>query len=205
MTRTRIKICGVTSADIAEAAVEAGADAIGLVFAKNSPRRIDMDDAIEIADAVAPFITVIGLFQLTRADDPLLDEWWGEWVQLHGNEDEALVEQVAQTHKVVRGFRFDEEQVRRWNACPYVESLLIDGTSGGGGAGFDHAALAALKHELDKPIILAGGLNAENVGNAIRAVRPFAVDVSSGVESGPGVKDPDLIRAFCNAVREADR
>jgi phosphoribosylanthranilate isomerase len=202
--RTRIKICGITSVELAVTAVEAGADAIGLVFAKKSPRCIDIDTALEIAESLPPFVTPIGLFQLDRADDPALAEWWGEWVQLHGKEDETLVEQVAESHRVIRGFRFSQSEVARWERCEYVHTLLIDGSPGGGGETFDHAALASMRDEIIKPIILAGGLTAQNVGDAIREVRPFAVDVSSGVERERGVKDAKLIEEYCAAVRDAD-
>lgn len=204
MARTRIKICGITDVQSAEAAVEAGADAIGLVFAKGSPRRIDFDTAIEITDVLPPFVTAVGVFQLANAADAELDEWWGEWVQLHGSEDEALVEKIAESHKVIRGFRFSKESIMQWNRCSCIEAMLIDGSAGGGGETFDHAQLARLTGRLDVPIILAGGLTPENVGDAIRTVRPFAVDVSSSVEKEPGVKDPNRIRAFCKAVRQAD-
>lgn len=202
--RTRIKICGITSIELALVAVEAGADAIGLVFAKKSPRCIDIDAALEISEALPPFITPIGLFQLERADDPVLSEWWGEWVQLHGEEDETLVEQVAESHRVIRGFRFSPDGLARWERCEHVHSLLIDGTAGGGGEMFDHAELATMRREIFKPVILAGGLTPETVGKAIHAVRPHAVDVSSGVERERGVKDAGLIAHFCAAVREAD-
>ena len=94
--------------------------------------------------------------------------------------------------------------MRCWNACADVDALLVDGPDPGSGQAFDHDELAALMPELTKPLILAGGLTPENVGEAIRRVRPYAVDVSSGVESAPGIKDPAKIAAFCAAVRAAD-
>jgi phosphoribosylanthranilate isomerase len=203
--RTRIKICGVMSPQVAEAAVEAGADAIGLVFASGSPRCIEMDDALRIADAVAPFITPVGVFQLTGADDTTLGAWPHPWCQLHGAEDERVVAAARRTHRVIRGFSWDADALRRWNGCADVDALLIDGPEGGSGAPFDHGALAPERAGLHKPVILAGGLRPENAAEAIRAVRPFAVDVSSGVERERGVKDVGLIRAFCEAVREAER
>ncbi|HRP62877.1 MAG TPA: phosphoribosylanthranilate isomerase [Phycisphaerales bacterium] len=203
--RTRIKICGIMTVDAALAAIDAGADAVGLVFAPNSPRRIDLDDAIEIVDALPPFVTPVGLFQLGKnASNADLDEWWCEWCQLHGDEDEKTVAKVAESHRIIRGFPFNAAQIKRWNDCDEVAALLIDGSKGGGGTSFDHAGLARMTPEIDKPIILAGGLTPENVGDAIRAVRPFAVDVSSGVESSRGVKDAALIHKFCAAVRAAD-
>ena len=123
-------------------------------------------------------------------------------MQLHGRETEEVVARAPRP--VIRGFGFDAEEVRRWEACPHVAALLIDGPAAGSGAAFDHHALAALRTELRKPVILAGGLTPENVADAIRVVRPDAVDVSSGVESSPGVKDPERIRAFCAAVRAAE-
>jgi len=126
------------------------------------------------------------------------------WVQLHGDEDEQAVAEFAKTKHVIKGFCFDPEQVKRWNADPHIDVLLIDGSSGGKGDLFDHQQLAEMMPTIEKPIILAGGLNAENVSAAINTVRPFCVDVSSAVESAPGVKDPELIREFCEAVIKAD-
>jgi phosphoribosylanthranilate isomerase len=204
MTRTRIKVCGITSVEQALAAAEAGADAIGLMFAPKSPRRIDIETAIEIIEVLPPFVTPVGVFQLRTGNEPELAEWWEEWCQLHGGEDESLIEHVAEEHRIIRGFHFDAAHVRRWEHCTDIEALLIDGSAGGKGEAFDHTALASMMDEITRPVILAGGLTPQNVGEAIRAVRPYGVDVSSGVESSPGVKEPDLIRHFCDAVREAD-
>ncbi|MEE2906479.1 MAG: N-(5'-phosphoribosyl)anthranilate isomerase, partial [Planctomycetota bacterium] len=124
------------------------------------------------------------------------------WIQLHGEETEAIAAQAR--GPVVRGFSFSPEAVRRWNACPHVELLLIDGPGKGAGRTFDHDQLLELQHEITKPIVLAGGLDPDTVGEAIAAIRPWGVDVSSGVESGRGIKDPARIRAFCEAVRAAD-
>ncbi|MHC4710262.1 MAG: phosphoribosylanthranilate isomerase [Planctomycetota bacterium] len=201
---TRVKICGITSPELARAAVEAGADAIGMVIdVPHSPRSIGFDAAREIHEAVPAPVMSIAVVQ--DPDPSLADRWSGTWFQLHGDEDEALVGRFARAKHVIKGFRFDPDQVKRWNDCRHVEILLIDGSSGGRGEAFRHEELAALMPQIYKPVVLAGGLTPQNVAPAIRAVRPFAVDVSSGVESSPGVKDPQLIKEFCAAVAEADR
>lgn len=204
--RTRIKICGITTPDAARTAIEAGADALGIVFASGSPRQITIDQAVEIFKVVPPFVTVVGVFQLDNRPNQALEDWKniGRWVQLHGDEDEAIAKRLSRSFRVIKGFRFDAKQVGRWDRCDAVEMLLIDGAKPGGGRGFKHAALAERMPEIRKAVTLAGGLAPENVGEAIRTVRPFAVDVSTGVESKPGEKDPALIRAFCEAVRAAD-
>jgi phosphoribosylanthranilate isomerase len=226
MTRTRIKICGITSLDLAKAAVDAGADAIGLVFAASSPRKISIDTAAEIVGWLPPFVTAVGVFQLTTATEarrpagtkpivdrptsivnPELEQWkqMAHWVQLHGDESEQVVKQVARTSGVIRGFRFDEGQVRKWDQSPHVRMLLLDGPAPGSGRAFRQESLRELMPRLGKPVLIAGGLTPENVGAAIRAARPYGVDVSSGVETEPGKKSPELIRDFCNAVRQADQ
>jgi phosphoribosylanthranilate isomerase len=201
--RTRIKICGVRSVQTSLLALEAGADAIGLVIeVPDSPRRLTLEQAAAIAAALPPLAMAVAV---TRDPDPSLAERWnGQWFQLHGDEDEELVARFARRRHVIKGIRFDPQQVRRWNRCPGVEILLIDGTQGGRGESFRHQELAAMMPEITKPVVLAGGLTPLNVAEAIRIVRPFAVDVSSGVESAPGVKDEALIRRFCQAVAEAD-
>jgi phosphoribosylanthranilate isomerase len=200
--RTRIKICGVRSVETALLALEAGADAIGLVVdVDDSPRRLPLEAAASIAAALPARAMAVAVM---RDPDPALAERWpGRWIQLHGGEDESLVARLGRTRHIIKGFRFDPEAVRRWSRCPGVEILLVDGSAGGRGGSFDHADLAAMMPEIAKPVVLAGGLTPGNVAAAIRAVRPFAVDVSSGVESAPGVKDHGLIRAFCAAVAQA--
>ncbi|MFB3138270.1 MAG: N-(5'-phosphoribosyl)anthranilate isomerase [Phycisphaerales bacterium] len=200
---TRIKICGITSIEMAAVAVDAGAESIGLVIdVPDSPRCLTIGQAQAIAHALPPAVMSIAVLQ--DPPDALTEQWTGSWVQLHGSEDEAFTCRFARTKHIIRGFRFDPEQVLRWNACQGVEVLLIDGSTGGQGDLLDHQALAEMMPQIEKPVILAGGLTADNVAQAIRTVHPFAVDVSSGVESSPGVKDVGLIRRFCQAVRDAD-
>ncbi|UCD75626.1 MAG: phosphoribosylanthranilate isomerase [Phycisphaerales bacterium] len=205
--RTRIKICGITAPEIAEVAVEGGADFIGLVFARGSPRRItDFRVATEIISVLPAGVEPVGVFAHPLHEASADLEQWkscGHWCQLHGELDEESLRDLAQSHRVIRGFHFTEEQTLRWNACADVTALLIDGPRAGSGQSFDQARLAAMMDRINKPVFLAGGLDPQNVGAAIRAVRPYAVDVSTGVESSPGVKDPNLIRAFCRAARAA--
>ena len=206
--RTRIKICGIATPRIAEVAVKARADFIGLVFAEGSPRRIeDFRIATEIITVLPKHIEPVGVFAhpLDEANADL-EQWkmCGDWCQLHGRLSEEVLEKLAESHSVIRGFHFSEKEVLRWNGCNDVTALLIDGPRAGSGRSFDHTQLASMMNRIARPVFLAGGLNPENVGAAIRTVRPYAVDVSSGVESSPGVKDPSLIRAFCETVRAAD-
>lgn len=207
--RTRVKVCGITSPDDAAAAVEFGADAVGFILVPGTPRYIDPDDAAAILHALPPFVTGVGVVRDLDVDAfceveqrcpcPLM--------QLHGKEPAKTV--AACGPGVVKAFRYDKATIRsqldRWNALDEVDALLIDGSDGGAGEAFDWNELAGVLTEDDtKPIILAGGLHAGNVADAIRAVRPYAVDVSSGVESSPGVKDHAKVEAFIDAVRRAD-
>lgn len=200
--RTRIKICGITSPDMALVAAEAGADAIGLMFAPGSPRSVLPGVAQQIAKAIPPLVSAVGVFK--NPSDPDLQNWRGQWVQLHGDEEESQIARVSANRRIIKAIRFDRAQVHRWDRNPNVAAVLIDGSAGGEGKAFDHARLAEMMAELKAPVILAGGLTPDNVGAAIRAVRPYAVDVSSGVESSKGVKDAARIRAFCAAVRDTD-
>ena len=198
---TLIKICGLRSAEMARAAVEAGADAIGFVIeVPGSPRSLTVGQANAIAATLPPRIITIAV--VSDPDPAVAEQWHGTWLQLHGSEDERTVARFASTRHVIRGFRFDPDAVRRWNDCTDVNTLLIDGSAGGRGEVFRHEELAALMPQIGKPVVLAGGLTPDNVADAIRTVRPWAVDVSSGVETAPGVKDEGLIRRFCAAVRE---
>ncbi len=204
--RTRIKICGLrTEADVA-AAVDAGADAVGLVFVPGSPRWIDAEQAAELVCALPPLVDSVGVF----ADAPLeevialaSDACVG-MVQMHGCEDRRLLEVVRDDFAVIRAVEFSADAIAAWGSDAGIDMLLVDGSAGGLGETLDWKSLAAHRGRITRPLILAGGLTPDNVGDAIRLVRPYAVDVSSGVEIERGVKEPALIRAFCDAVREAD-
>lgn len=209
MPRTRIKICGISTTDHALAAAEAGADAIGFMFYRESPRWIDPDDARAIMDTLPPLVATVGVFV-----NPSIEKFCDceeacptNYVQLHGQEDEAMVRQCGPW--LIRAVRYDAATIAadlaRWDAIDEVDAILVDGSVGGEGVTLDWHGLAAAARPISTPIILAGGLTPENVGEAIRVVRPYGVDVSSGVERSRGQKDPDLIRDFCRAVREADR
>lgn len=208
MARTRIKICGVTTEESALAAAGAGADAVGLVFASGSPRYLDPARAWEIAGVLPPFVSTVGLFVDVDLERFIEIEQIcpTTLVQFHGNEPEELVRHCGPN--LIKAVRFDAATIgrdlARWEAVDEVDAILVDGSTGGRGTTFDWSLLAPHVERTSKAIILAGGLTPENVGDAIAAVRPFAVDVSSGVERERGVKDPGLIEAFCRAVREAD-
>lgn len=208
MPRTRVKICGIRDPDAAHAAAHAGADALGFVFVRSSVRYVEPQEAYAIMAGLPPFVSTVALFV-----NPSVDLFCDTeetcpttYTQLHGNEDPALVRQCGPG--VIKAIRFDQASIAadlaRWDAIDEVDAILVDGGAGGEGLSFDWSVLAPLVDNIAKPIILAGGLTPENVGRAIRAVRPFGVDVSSGVERERGIKDADLIEAFCDAVRRAD-
>ncbi len=206
--RTRIKVCGITTPDAAAAAVDAGADAIGFVFVPQTPRHINPDDAAEIMFALPPMVTAVGVIQDLDVDAfcELEQRCPAQMMQLHGKEPVETVKACGPG--IVKAFKFEAatigSQLKRWGAIDEVDAVLIDGSAGGTGESFDWNALVPHLDGFDKPIILAGGLDAGNVAEAISIIRPYAVDVSSGVESSPGVKDPAKIAAFCAAVRATD-
>lgn len=207
MPRTRVKICGLRDRESIRAAVDAGADAFGFVFVKASPRHIDPDEAFALMADLPPFVSSVGLFQNASVDTFIEIESHcpTHLTQLHGSETVAVVRECG---PAIKAIRFDPntiaDEIARWNAVDEVEALLVDGSWGGEGVAFDWAAIIEPAKALTKPLILAGGLTPDNVAEAVRMVKPFAVDVSSGVESERGVKDPAKIKAFCKAVREAD-
>jgi phosphoribosylanthranilate isomerase len=208
VSRTRIKICGITDEEGLFAACDAGADAVGFVFHAKSRRFIDPEEAFELVSYLPPFVSSVGLY----VDCPVekfadIEELCPtDKTQLHGNESEDVVRRCGPG--VIKAVRFDagtiERELARWSAIDEVDAVLVDGSAGGEGVAFDWAGLAKVKEACRKPLIIAGGLTSANVGEAVRVVRPYAVDVSSGVESEPGVKDRGMIEAFCRAVRKAD-
>ncbi|MFK7789262.1 MAG: N-(5'-phosphoribosyl)anthranilate isomerase [Phycisphaeraceae bacterium] len=213
MPQTRIKICGIKEVDTALAAMDCGADALGFVFVEKSPRNVTTAQAKAIIQALPDDAVSVGLFVDCPPEDvrAILDDAGLTIAQLHGHESIDDMDALA-GYPVWKALPFDEDFptiASTWDHDPRVEALLIDtpptgGLTGGSGITFDWAGLTKVKHHFAKPIILAGGLTPENVGDAIRAVKPFAVDVSSGVESSRGVKDIERIKAFCDAVRQAD-
>lgn len=208
MARTRIKICGIRDEASLTAAAQAGADAVGFVFVESSPRYIRPADAWKLAGLLPPMVATVGLFQNPGVDDfaEVEEVCPTTLTQLHGEERDQIVEMIGPD--LIKAIRFDPETIadrlKHYDGFPEVSAILIDGSAGGEGTAFDWTRLAPHLEGIAKPIVLAGGLTPENVGEAIRAVRPFAVDVSSGVERERGIKDPDLIRAFCRAVVRAD-
>jgi len=201
----RIKICGLTRIEDLQQAVQAGADALGLVFYPPSPRYVDVPTATRLARAVPPFISIVGLFvnadpqtvRATLAAVPL------HVLQLHGDEDETYCCQFDRPYIKAARVRPGMDLIQYAAAFPSAQPILLDAFVdgyGGGGKVFDWSLVPA---SLGKPLILSGGLDADNVGEAVRRLRPDAVDVSSGVEAGRGIKDGAKIRAFVTAVRSA--
>ncbi len=205
---TRIKICGITRVEDAQCAAHAGADAIGLVFAPESPRCISVEQARAIAAATPPFVTRVGLFVNAAPDDvrATLREVPLDVLQFHGEEDPSYCGSFGIPY--IKALRMKPGLDVRAEAARYAHAagILLDAfdtmARGGTGVSFDWTRIPA---EIGKPLILAGGLSAENVADAVRAVKPWAVDVSSGVEVSPRtskpIKDHAKIRAFIHAVR----
>ena len=200
MSRVHAKICGVRTPEDAMAAADAGASMVGLVFVPGSPREIDRGQAEAILAALPAGVEPVALLMDAAPDHPVL-AWWQGRVQLHGSETEATCEAIAaRGHALMRGFAFSPEAVRRWDACRAIDTLVVDGPRGGSGHGFDHAVLAAMVPSLRARVLLAGGLTPANVAQAIESVRPWGVDVSSGVERVRGTKDHALVADFCRAA-----
>jgi phosphoribosylanthranilate isomerase len=205
---TRIKICGITRIEDAECAAREGADAIGLVFAPESPRCISVEPARAIAAATPPFVTRVGLFVNAAPDDvrATLREVPLDVLQFHGEEDPSYCGSFGRSYiKAIRmrpGLDVLAEAARYADAAGFLLDAFDTTARGGTGVSFDWTRIPA---EIGKPLILAGGLTPDNVAEAVRAVRPYAVDVSSGVEASPGrspaIKDHAKIRAFIQAVR----
>lgn len=206
MHRTRIKICGITRPEHAQAAAALGADALGLVFYPPSPRFLGWDQARQVAVAIPAFVSVVGLF--VNAEPATVREVLAEvplqLLQFHGEEDEGYCRAFGLPYikaaRVVPELDLVEYALR----FPSAQALLLDAyVEGYGGRGrtFDWSLIPA---RLPKPVILSGGLDPQNVVHAVRAVRPWAVDVSSGVESAKGIKDEQKIAAFIAGVRHGE-
>jgi len=206
--RTRIKICGITRIEDARAVVDSGADAIGLVFYPRSPRAVSIAQAAKIAAAVAPFVTLVGLFVNADAEHvrEVLRQVPLGLLQFHGDETEQQCQQFDRPYIKAIRMRPEVNRDSLSSAYPSAQALLLDaytpGTYGGTGEQFSWQRIPA---DLGRPVILAGGLHVGNVANAIARVHPYAVDVSGGVEADKGIKDAAQVHAFVKAAQQADR
>lgn len=203
MSAVRSKICGITRIEDALAAVQAGADAIGLVFYAKSPRAVSIQQARAIVAALPPFISTVGLFvNASRCElNETLDAVPLDMLQFHGDETPEQCEGYHRPFIKALRVQTGDDIAASCRLYAGASGILLDtyvaGVPGGTGETFDWALIPG---GLSKPIILAGGLTSANVAQAITQVRPYAVDVSGGVESGKGIKDHDKIRAFMSAV-----
>ena len=208
MAATRIKICGVTRAQDARSSAASGADAIGLVFYAGSSRAVTVDQAIDIVSAVPPFVSVVALFvnEPMANIERVLSAMPIDVIQFHGDESPSFCEQFGRPWvKALRmkaGVDIAEECRRFSNARGILLDSWQEGVAGGTGKTFDWRLA---KKALPLPVVLAGGLDSDNVGGGIRALRPAGVDVSGGVEISPGIKDSGKIEQFIAAVRAADQ
>ena len=204
--RLFVKICGIRDMQIAQVCVDAGADAIGFVFADGSPRSISLESAIEIQSDLPQTMSSIAVVRNPSPEDLALTMWSGG-IQFHGDESIDFVQRArGSSRMIIKAINAGVEEILKWDSTSAIDALLVDGSAAGSGESHDSAwleQLAALRPTLKKPLILAGGLTPENVGAAIKLVKPAGVDVSSGVEIARGVKDAGLIRAFIAAAREA--
>jgi len=197
----RVKICGITRVEDALAAADAGADAIGLVFAEKSSRRIDPETARTICRALPPYISRVGLFMDASAAEitETLERVPLDWLQFHGREQPDFCRQFGRAW--MKALAMGGERPDDPSDYDLADALLLDahtpGQAGGSGRTFDWQRVPELAH----PWVLAGGLNPGNVAEACARLKPDAVDVSSGVEVRPGVKSDTLIRDFIKAVK----
>lgn len=204
----RIKICGIRSITEALSAAAAGADAIGLVFHPSSPRYVDLLTARRIMAALPPFVTSVGLFM--NADQERVQEVLAEVpldvLQFHGEETADFCMLFDRPYLKAIAMAGKSDPVSRMEEHPQAQGFLLDGHApgqmGGSGRSFAWDAIPA---PLARPWLLAGGLTPENVAKALQIVQPYGVDVSSGVESQPGVKDAQRILSFIQAVRQVER
>lgn len=199
----RIKVCGITRPEDAAAAQDAGVDAVGLMFVPHSRRLVTLEQAEAVSTALAPFVTRVGVFK----DAPIAEVHATvarlrlDAVQLHGSESEEYAAELRGRVKVIRAFAFASFTSPESYRGIEHDALMLDGQVPGSGVPFDWQAArpwAGLPG-----LIVAGGLDAANVGACVRTLRPFAVDVSTGVETAPGIKSAERIASFVAAVRGA--
>ncbi len=205
--RTRVKICGITRVEDALCAARCGADAIGLVFYRRSPRAVTHEQARAIAVALPPFVAAVGLFVNPTPEEvgAALREVPLQVLQFHGDECPADCGRYGLPYVKAVSMRAGLDPRRYMDTYPDAAGFLLDshggGKAGGTGEVFDWSLIPG---GLERPVLLAGGLNPHNVATAIERVRPWGIDLSSGVERAPGVKDPQLIEALMQEVNRVD-
>jgi phosphoribosylanthranilate isomerase len=205
--RTRIKICGITRVEDARAAAELGADAIGLVFYAASARLVSAEQARRIIAATPPFVACVGVF--LNADAAFVREILASVplnvLQFHGEEPSEACKRFGRPYIKAVAMGADSDVLGYMARYPEAAGFLLDshlpGQAGGSGAMIDWARIPS---RIERPLILAGGLNVDNVAQAVRKIRPYGVDVSSGVERAKGIKDVAKIAAFINEVKLVD-
>ena len=204
---TRIKICGLTREQDVSAVASHGADALGLVFYEKSPRHVGVEQAARLAQGVPPFLSIVGLFVNPSVDyvREVLAKVPLDVLQFHGEEAPEFCAQFGRPYLKAIRVKPGVDLVQCAAAYKAAQGLLLDayveGTQGGTGESFDWALIP---QNLSLPVILSGGLHAGNVAEAIRRVRPYAVDVSSGVEAAKGIKDAAKVAAFIKEVKNVD-
>lgn len=204
---TRIKICGITRVEDGLAAARAGADAIGLVFAPKSPRHVSPEQARAIAAALPPFVTTVALFVNADPNEvrQVIDRARPDCLQFHGEEEPDYCAAFGLPWLKAARVRPGVDLLQFATRYSGAQGLLLDAYSpaahGGTGERFDWGLIPA---DMPRPVVLAGGLTPANVGEAVGFARPWAVDVSSGVEAAPGIKDGSKVAAFVNEVRRVD-
>ncbi|MBX3144551.1 MAG: phosphoribosylanthranilate isomerase [Trueperaceae bacterium] len=199
--QVRVKVCGLTRPEDALVAQAVGVDAVGLMFVPRSKRVVTLEQGLEVAEALGPFVTLVGVFENAPLSDvqAAVSRLRLDAVQLHGSYPESYLAELRRTVKVIRAFSFAPDLRPQSVADLQHDALMLDGQAPGSGVTFDWRSAEAWAGW--PGLILAGGLNPDNVGAAVKALRPFAVDVSTGVESAPGIKSAALMRAFVAAAR----
>jgi phosphoribosylanthranilate isomerase len=206
LMRTRVKFCGITRLEDAQRAVNVGVDALGFIFAARSPRRVAIEQARELAAVVPPFVARVALFLDHSADEvaTVLNRVSIDAVQFHGREEAAFCRLFGKPYLKVVPMMDVTDVTAFAQAFPDCSGFVLDshraGADGGSGETFDWTRVP---RESRKPLILAGGLNPGNVAEAVRRAAPYAVDVASGIESSPGLKDHAKMQAFIDEVRRA--
>lgn len=206
MSRTRIKFCGLTRIDDVRAAAELGVDAVGFVLTKKSRRFVDPAHARTLRDVLPPFVSAVALFMDDDAAwvEHVISTLRPDWLQFHGAEPASFAESFDRPYLKAVPMASVVDVDAFAASHPHASGFLLDshalGAAGGSGEAFDWTRAP---RNFARPLVLAGGLDAGNVAQAIAIAKPYAVDVSSGIESAPGIKDAAKMRAFVDAVRDA--